>query len=418
MNKDFTWIPHIPLIGGFPIGAEMAFGKPPEFIASLPGFGKNDSHYINYQNVTLGRNLEYKAIEPDDLTFERKINLVVSTPPCAALSQLNCGTTPEAKGAGCAKNEFMYMVANHAIKKYDCDVLMIENAPALFTNKGKDVADNLFKIAKENGYSLTLYKTSTQFHGIPQNRDRCFAIMWKTKSAPIMSYYKRDRKNFTEYLREIVDGDLQHDLIINKQVANEPYYSFLRHKLGKDPRSVMVEAESKTAFNYVNENGYLDECIEWFKQTNNERGLKYALHAKKKFADGKGIWDGSVHVFGECMNAFIGRNANDTIHPEFDRSLTIREGMHMMGLPKNFELLGGLKSMNHICQNVPTCTARDMVLEGIKFLNGELSDSGHDYVCQSNYKEKEDFSRSTVKQVFNSLEEFFTYNEIVDTING
>ena len=32
-NTEFTWAPLVPLIGGFPIGVEKAFGKPPVLIA-------------------------------------------------------------------------------------------------------------------------------------------------------------------------------------------------------------------------------------------------------------------------------------------------------------------------------------------------------------------------------------------------
>jgi hypothetical protein len=80
MKKDYTWIPLVPLIGGHALGAEKAFQKPPEFIASYPGID-NDNEYINYQNNILGRKLKYKAYEPNDLTFECKINAVFCTPP-------------------------------------------------------------------------------------------------------------------------------------------------------------------------------------------------------------------------------------------------------------------------------------------------------------------------------------------------
>lgn len=322
---------------------------------------------------------------------------------------LNTGKTEEARGAGCAKNEFMYMVANHGIHKYNADVIIIENAPALATNKGKPVADRLFKIASENGYSLTLYKTSTMFHGIPQKRPRCFAVLWKSVTAPKMSYYKRDRKDFLEYLQEIKPGALHHDVIINPKVANEPFYDFIRAKFReRNPRDVISESGNITAFNYVNKSGLLDECLQYFRDTKNELGIKLAEHAVKKFSQGLGIWDGSAHVFTDVMNSCIGRNMADTIHPLEDRSLTIREAMHIMGLPENFELVGGKKNCNMIAQNVPTTTARDMCLEAIKFLEGKLSDSGHDYFVQCNYNEKEDSSRSTVEQEEQSLEEFFT----------
>ena len=85
MANEITWAPHIPLIGGLPIGAELAIGAQPVEIFSLPGFDGNDQHYVNYQQVTLGRsNIRYTPIDPDDLTFDRKINIIVGTPPLSA----------------------------------------------------------------------------------------------------------------------------------------------------------------------------------------------------------------------------------------------------------------------------------------------------------------------------------------------
>ena len=97
----------------------------------------------------------------------------------AALSSLNCGKNPEVTGATGKQNDVMYNCLLTAIKKFDADFISIENAPALSTPKGKPVADKLFEIASENGYSMTLYKTSTHFHGIPQRRDRTFALFFK-----------------------------------------------------------------------------------------------------------------------------------------------------------------------------------------------------------------------------------------------
>jgi hypothetical protein len=80
-NEEITWAPHIPLIGGFPLGAEKAIGHAPEEIFSLPGFLGNDKHYVHYQNDILNRNLAYTPLDPTDMTFDRKINIVVGTPP-------------------------------------------------------------------------------------------------------------------------------------------------------------------------------------------------------------------------------------------------------------------------------------------------------------------------------------------------
>ena len=301
----------------------------------------------------------------------------------------------------------MYKVFEDGIDLFKAKVVVVENAPALFTNKGRDVANKLYEICDLRGYSLTLYKTSTMYHGIPQARDRTFAIGWKSEKAPIMSWYKRDRKNFHEYLSELNDAHLQQDLVINKKLDEEPYFQFIRSKTNENPRDAVMKSGNITAFNYINRSGLLAEANKWFHDTNNEKGIKVSDHAIKKFADDKGIWDSSTHVFNECMNAVIGRNLADTIHPVHDRSLTIREALHMMGFPHDFELVGGLAKMNHIAQNVPVPTSRDIHTEIGKFLRGELPLSNTNYLRQNNHYETMSSDPSGVEVDRASLTEFF-----------
>lgn len=305
----------------------------------------------------------------------------------AALSQLNTGKSAEVKGSGCAKNDWMKLALTDAIDKFGADVCIVENAPALSTTKGTGVADSLYQICKERGYSLTLYKTSTHFHGIPQRRDRTFAIAWNSPVAPIMDYYKDEYVPFADYLKQVpADASLQE--IINPKVANEPYYAFIKHKLGKNDVRAEISAQTKTAFDWVNDNGLLHEADKWFHETNDELGIKLSQHAIKKFAMGLGIWNGSVHVFQDYTAAIIGRNLNDTIHPSEDRSLTIREAMHMMGLPHDYELINPRRNINHIAQNVTTCSSKAMTEQAIKFLRGELPFSNSSYIKQDNWNKK------------------------------
>ena len=103
MNEQIKWAPLVPLIGGQMLGAERAFGVPPEAVYSYDGFEANDSHYMNYQNNVHNRGLEYVLLDSDEPRGQ--VDVVSGTPPCAALSQLNTGKSEEVKGSGCAKNE-------------------------------------------------------------------------------------------------------------------------------------------------------------------------------------------------------------------------------------------------------------------------------------------------------------------------
>lgn len=400
--NDITWAPLIPLVGGFPLGAEIALGTQPEEIFSYANHFGNDKHYVNYQNKVLGRNLKYTVLDADDMKFDRKINIIVGTPTCAALSMLNTGKSAASKGVGCAKNEWMMMVFEHGMKKFEADVIVVENAPALATTRGKPVADALYKICEANGYSLTLFKTSTHFHGIPQRRDRTFAIAWRSPTAPIMELERRPSMSFQSYIDEAPKG-LQHNAeIINPKIFECGYWQFISATKG-DPRKLVPESGQITCFNYVNKNGMLNECIDWLKENGSERAIRLAEHAKMKFEKGLGIWDGSVHVFSDMINAIIGRNMMDSVHPVEDRSLSIREAMHLMGLPDDFELLDGRKSMNHIAQNVSTCSARYIVEQAAKFVRGELQMSDAKYLKQDNWTGRMEVYESSPKP---SLDDF------------
>jgi len=399
---NITWAPLIPLIGGFPLGAEKAFGKPPVSIYSYDGFSKNDSHYIHYMNDVRKNNLSYDIVN-EEYKAQQKVNVIVGTPPCAALSQLNTGKTEAAKGAGCQKNEWMYKVFEDAIDIFGARVVVVENAPALYTLKGKGVADQLYKIAKERDYSLTLYKTSTMYHGIPQNRQRTFAIAWDSKTAPIMNWYRTERKSFADYLNEVPSDAIQQDMIINSNVYNDYYFQYIKHVTKEDPRKLMIEANINTAYQYVMKTFGLNNALAWFKENDNEKGVKYATHAMMKMDKGLGIWDGSTHVFNDVMNAVIGRNLNDTIHPTEDRSLTVRVAFHMMGFPHDFMLLGSRGRINEIAQNVPVCTAADICNEIKKYLNNELEISDSSYVKQSNFNFKTEY----IETERNQLTKFF-----------
>lgn len=399
-QNDYTWIPLIPLIGGFPLGIEKAWGKEPEFIASYDGIG-NDNHYVNYKD-----NLQFKTYDSADLQFEQKINLVVCTPPCAALSSLNTSKNPEKQGHTGKQNDFMYDCIATAANKFHADIIAIENAPALATNKGIKVAEKLRNLAKELGYSTMLYKTSTHFHGLPQRRDRTFALFFRNGNVPIFEYEKKPYVKFEQYLKTMENNVVNDETIVNKKLlTQDPYYAYLKATHG-DVRKLLNDAKQVTCLNYVKNNNLVDEVVEYTKEHGTDRHKHIMDHAVAKFEVGLGVWDSSVHIFNEYMNAVIGRNLNDTIHPTEDRSLTYLEALYMMGFPEDFELLHGRKSINHIAQNVSVHSAGFIGEQSLKYLRGELQESEYDYLKIDNWNDKLE-PRSEPKPVSN-LDDVFT----------
>lgn len=392
------WAPLIPLIGGFPLGAEKAIGHKPDHIISYEAFGKNDSHLCEHWS-----DVPYVQIDnPEHRSVLNEIegyDLMVMTPPCAGLSMLNTGKSADVKGADAAANDWIYESAIYAMHNWRPKVIIGENAPGLYTVRGEAVVERLRKIADDNGYSLSLYKTNTIYHGLPQSRERAFYFFWDKQPAPILNWYREPYTPFAEWLEQIPSDATQQDLVINQRLMDEPYYQFIKAHFKSDDARDLISETSHTAHNFIMKKNLLNEFVSWCEKYH-EKGFKIGSHAVEKYAIGKGVWDSSTHVFTDHMNAVIGRNLQDTIHPYENRSLNVREALHMMGFPHDFILQGGLKSVNHIAQNVPVNTAACMVHEALAFIKNQHIPGSSMFMRQNNHTNKCEYEEPNTLEAF------------------
>ena len=418
------WMSIQPLIGGMTLGAELAIGNPPTCIISQGP--PNDLHLLNYYEskklkipylVTNSSYTEFK--NEDDLTKFNKLNknieLVVGVPVCSGLSMCNSSNkgSTKARGADAIQNNNMYDMCKLVLEKIKPKVYVFENAPALYTLSGKPVADKLFEIAQSFGYSMSLVKTSTIKHGIPQDRHRTFAFFWNSEFAPIVNYYDREYKVLSEYLSTIPNNVKHSTDFMRNSLYEEPTHIYAIHKFGNDYKQHMIDKKAKTIWQLILTENLLDDYINFYetadlskyKLIKPDKALHFANHIKTKLSMGMGYWDGSIHYTGDDhVNAVIGKNMWKTIHPIEERFLSIRELLYLMGHPHDFELLDPLKNINHIAQNVPVNTARDWVSEGVKFIKKELKFSTLSFLKQNNEKQTIDTVNKIDK---NMLGEFF-----------
>jgi site-specific DNA-cytosine methylase len=315
-----------------------------------------------------------------------RLDFVSTTCPCAGLSMLNYskGEGGKSRGSDAAQNEWMYKSAKFVLGTLKPRVFFGENAPGLFGEIGKGVVEKLFEIAQEYGYSMSLMKTSTVKHGIPQERSRTFYFFWDSEYAPVMNYYDRERKDLVEYLAEVpADASLQ-ETFNTWKIEDLPTIRFLEEKKGLKWEDIMADEEKGTLNWYIVKNGWLDECIEYADEIMpGSVDSRVLHHIKDKLAMGKGFWDGSPRLGRDHFNAVISKNMICGAHPTEKRFITLREYMHLMGLPHDFQLLDK-GQWNHIAQNVPTVTARDWTLEVVKYIKGELPSSGQKLFRQNN----------------------------------
>lgn len=396
MNKTLTWSPIIPLIGGFPIGCENATGVGPTQVISAEPFKANDALYLNY----LAQHKKF----PPTVDFQKypeyiiPVNIVVATPPCAGLSTLG----QKKAGIDRADNEinhWMYDALTVGINNAKADVVIIENAPGLTSKVGEPVLKKLRKIAEDGGYSTVAYRTSTEYHGLPQFRKRTFFFAFKSKFAPILTFIKKDRLNFDEFLR-LVNKDTPHgdELLVENALEKDTWWIYLVDKYGVEYVREQMK-DRGTVADVVFRNDLLDDCIAyWEKRGDNAKALKLAIHAKDKFSRGLGIFDSSPRLSIKRSSTFTAK-AFATLHPDEDRTITVREGMAMMGLPDDFELLNGRRDHGKIPQNVPVTTAADMAELAVQFINGELPLSTKQHLFIDNFTYQKGMAKQSINKV-------------------
>lgn len=357
----------IPLIGGSIFGITEYTGTKPDYHLSYKEFSFNEGYLMNYWPDVP----RYEINGEDfDLSKAHYVDAVNSVCPCAGLSGLSQTSHADNK-----VNQWLYESSEFVLQNVKPKVLWGENAPALATNKGRKVAEKLAAIGRKHGYSYSMIKTNTMEHGIPQSRQRTFFFFWKSKTAPIMGYHYTKAPHLVDFLKQIPKDATQQDNVLGYKPSQTEEYKFVM-QMEKFPSHEEMQKQLKngplTMF-ILEKYGY-DKFFEWCDQQKQtkaiERIRKKFEYYKFKNDNDKGFMDGSPCVAYDSTNAIIGRQLTRYMHPTEDRFYTIRELMHMMGLPMDFELKD-YKQLNVICQSVPTVTTRDMMKEVVRFCSDD-----------------------------------------------
>lgn len=407
--NSFSVTHFIPLIGPWYMGCDK-LNKTKEFkidnkyVFSFKPFANNQQHLEANYNL----NIDYLPDDllPDysdgtdnwkDMTSYKKYitdnnisstDLLLAVPPCAGLSMLNAGN----RGAGCAANKWMYETVKWHIAQGN-KVLCLENAPGLVGEEGVKVLRIIQEILNFNNvgseYKMHCTKTTTLNHGIPQKRDRAFLYIYKSNNFLQFKNIKNDNTKLENFLvrEEKLNESINH-IPINDE-TNSQYIKFLNDKnLWDDVRNLVEDFGIKTITSklielYNNDKNVFDDYPKIKKD------LEHKIY---KLSLGKGYWDSSPMICKGKVNAVISKNAQNYIHPKYNRLLTIRELMDLMGYPDTFKLVEpAKKNFNHVCQSLPINTGMDHIrwAQGIvnndkKYIGINIEDDSINILLQNN----------------------------------
>lgn len=388
----------VPLIGGIVIGQEEAFGSRPDYLMSYAPFANHDSHLVNWY----GADVPYLSLDSGQKPFI-KAEVISTCCPCAGLSMLSHGY-----GDHNQNNQWMDTTARYVLGELKPKVFFGENAPGLAGKIGDNVRANLQRIGKENGYTFSIYRTRTLLHGGCQVRERAFYFFWKDIKVPALSFYNEPYTTIEAMLESAV-GNSQRDPINDKTPSvDDPYYTFVLEEIhgGITHREFHDTSEPASARNcdilsYIERKGYTYRQVgEWMRSRGLEKEAVACERRHEKLSAGGSIMRRGTVVPKEYIGAFVNHYPHKLTHHIEDRYINYREAMTIMGLPQSFELLDPKKNTNHVCQNVPVKTARDMAHEVMLYLDNKLEMIDTDYMIQYNAQQKNAYeSRRVIKKL-------------------
>jgi site-specific DNA-cytosine methylase len=398
-KNNYTHAAIVPLIGGLPLGTEKVFGKKPEYILTYSAFGANDSQYVAYHNGTV----PYYRIDENEVPSSLKtVDVIGATCPCAGLSSLSPSSSSDNKA-----NDWMVESAKYVLGKVKPKVFWGENAPRLASKMGEPIVKELRKVAKENGYKMSLYKTKSKLHGLSQTRDRSFYFFWKGDEIPHMNFYRRPHERIEDTIRNafVSEDDPMNELTNKNKPTDNPFYKYVLEELegGITHKEFQNKIEKTTnPLDYLENRGIeYDEVSEWMAANGFDKQAKRCLEIHKKLKSGGNIMRKTTEIPKDYIGAFVGHMPTCLTHPDEDRYLTIRECMAIMKMPSDFQLHGGRKNLNMIAQNVPVTTAMDMAQNILDWLDGKLDTKQADFAVFDNKK-----MEVTYEEVPQTLESF------------
>jgi site-specific DNA-cytosine methylase len=388
----------VPLIGGQLLGQVNAFESKPDYILSYTPFSNNDSHIVNHY-----KDVPYILLDQGG-KHPHQVDIVGTTCPCAGLSSLSGYASSDA-----AANDWMYTTTTYVLEQIKPLVMWGENAPGFAGKLGKPIVDKLQVIAKRNGYTMSIYRTKSLLHGVPQIRERSFYFFWKGTTVPIFNYFDKPLNTIESVFASVKPDALQQE-VTNKHIPSQhdPMYRYVLEELeGGITHKEFYERIAKTdnAMDWLERKGKkYDEVGAWMRKQGLDRAADRCDRIFAKLQGPGNIMRRLTTVPKGHIGAFVGHYPNLLTHPTEDRYLTYREAMTIMGLPQDFELLQPAKFLNHVCQNVPVGTATDIANEVRASLEGKRDRVKADLLYQFNGQQTYEVRDSEPIQ---SLESFF-----------
>jgi site-specific DNA-cytosine methylase len=317
------------------------------------------------------------------------VDVIVAVPVCSGLSNVTIAKEETKDERNCN----MLWITKYALKILQPKVYIFENAHTLIAERGKAVRTQLEMIAEACGYSVAYYKTDTKLHHNCQKRPRTFVCFFKktrkgTQRPPQLGW-EYAPITAKEYF-DLIPEDATQQIPFEMSTTNKLLLSFIEDRVSDWRHNIHA-----ALYRYVTDNWLFDEFCDYIrnsdaKQSEKDSIIKWVQHSKEKTEQGLNFYSTAMCTYGDNTPSVMFKTIQTMMHHKEDRLITVREALHLMGLPSDFELIGDpMLNGPKIGQNVPVNTAKWIVEQCIENMDSKDRRTDSNVTVFDNTKQEE-----------------------------
>jgi len=263
----------------------------------------------DYTAETFRRNFDAEVIEADIREIDSfseysDADIVVGGPPCQGFSNLNSVKTSELED----ERNKLWRQYMRAVEEIDPEVFLIENVPRFL--KSQEGARTV-QIAEELGYTTVVDTLWAHEYGVPQKRKRSFVIGSKLGVPFFPAALDEEVRTVRDAISDLPEEPSEKNWHVSRKRVTELSKKRMR-EVPKGGNRFDIPTD------------LLPEC--WKNKDSGGTDLFGRLWWERP----------SVTIRTEFYKPEKGRY----LHPEANRSITIREGARLQTFPDDFEFVG------------------------------------------------------------------------------
>lgn len=297
----------------------------------------------SYQ-LNIGSHIQHGDINEIDINAIPKSDIIIGGPPCQGFSGIGKRDPDDERSK--LVWSFLGIIQQNLPK-----IFLFENVTGLKSSKaknGKKVIENLVEAFRnvDEGYSIQLFTLNAADYGVPQKRKRVF-ILGNKLGIDISEPPKTHNENGLNKKRWVSSFEALSDL---PEPSDNGFVTTYRKKPDNEFMMKMRNSGHTTLHKIPYASDKDREIISYVKPGGNYWDVPDSVATRRilyfKKTGGRTTTYGRLepHKPGYTLNTYFDRpNIGCNIHYEFDRMITIREGLRLQSFPDDFDLKSSTK---------------------------------------------------------------------------